>query len=73
MQAAYLVPVINILLEMGCGGGLGGHQKQSPEVVIVSPTRELALQIHKESMKFAHNSLLRSAAGSFWVRSIFFG
>ena len=33
---------------------------QSPEVVIVAPTRELAIQIYNETRKFANNSVLKS-------------
>ena len=54
-----MVPVINILLEAGCSGGLF-NQTQSPEVVVMAPTRELAIQIHKEAMKFSHNSVLKT-------------
>lgn len=53
------MPVINILLESGVAGGSPG-QVQSPEVVIMAPTRELAVQIHHESRKFSHNSTLKS-------------
>ena len=59
LQAAYLVPALSMLLSQGCAGGTY-NELQSPEVVIVAPTRELAIQIHKESTKFSHNSVLRS-------------
>ncbi|XP_046633385.1 ATP-dependent RNA helicase vasa-like isoform X2 [Daphnia pulicaria] len=57
--AAYLVPVMNILLEQGIAGGSHG-MVQKPEVVILAPTRELAIQIHREAYKFAYNSVLKS-------------
>lgn len=53
------MPVINILLEQGVNGG-SPNQVQKPEVIIVAPTRELAVQIHHESRKFSHNSVLKS-------------
>lgn len=58
-QAAYLVPVINILLEMGVNGGVPGYC-QKPDVVVMSPTRELAIQICNEACKFSHNSVLKT-------------
>ncbi|XP_032788085.2 probable ATP-dependent RNA helicase vasa-like [Daphnia magna] len=57
--AAYLVPVMNILLEQGVAGASHG-MLQKPEVVIVAPTRELAIQIHREACKFSYNSVLKS-------------
>ena len=59
LQAAYLVPVMHILLEKGVSPSHGMMQK--PEVVILAPTRELAIQIHREAVKFSHNSVLKSA------------
>ena len=58
LQAAYLVPVMNILLEQGVSPSHGMVQK--PEVVILAPTRELAIQIHREACKFSYNSILKS-------------
>nr|BAD99524.1 VASA RNA helicase [Moina macrocopa] len=57
--AAFLVPVVNILLEKQVQGAPSG-EVQKPEVVIISPTRELAIQIHREARKFSHNSVLKS-------------
>ena len=57
-QAAFLVPVVNILLEKGCPGG-SMNPVQQPEVVIIAPTRELAIQIYNEARKFANNSVLK--------------
>jgi len=56
--AAFLVPVVNILLEKGCPGG-SMNPVQQPEVVIIAPTRELAIQIYNEARKFANNSVLK--------------
>lgn len=54
-----MVPVLNILLEQGVAGA-SHNMSQSPEVVIIAPTRELAIQIHREAVKFAHNSVLKA-------------
>lgn len=58
-QAAYLVPVINNLLEKGVPGGSFG-MTQHPEVVVLAPTRELAIQIHLEARKFSNKSCLKA-------------
>ncbi|XP_028030277.1 ATP-dependent RNA helicase vasa isoform X1 [Bombyx mandarina] len=58
--AAFLVPIINMLLqdpkdlisENGCA---------QPQVIIVSPTRELTLQIFNEARKFSYGSVLKVA------------
>jgi len=57
--AAFLVPVVNILLEKGCQGG-SPDPVQHPEVVIIAPTRELAIQIYNEARKFANDSVLKT-------------
>ncbi|KAI8420007.1 hypothetical protein MSG28_008605 [Choristoneura fumiferana] len=58
--AAFLLPIINTLLqdtrELVSVGGCA-----QPQVVIVSPTRELTLQIFNEARKFAHGSILKIA------------
>ena len=33
---------------------------QKPEVVIIAPTRELAIQINQEARKFSHNSCIKT-------------
>lgn len=33
--------------------------KQTPQVIIVGPTRELIIQIHKEALKFAHGTIIK--------------
>lgn len=49
---AYLLPALHKLDE----------QKETPQVVIVAPTRELVMQIHEEVQKFTRNSGIRSGA-----------
>ena len=56
--AAFLIPIIHKLLEGGVGGN-GGHGVSCPEVVIMSPTRELAIQIKDEARKFCSGSPLK--------------
>ena len=57
--AAFLLPVIHRLLE--------GYQPRGretchrPECVIITPTRELAIQIYDEARKFSFGTPLKSA------------
>jgi probable ATP-dependent RNA helicase DDX4 len=55
---AFLIPIIQRLLQAGVGSRGRGRQA-SPEVVIMSPTRELAIQIKDEARKFCNGSDIR--------------
>ncbi|KAL3121609.1 hypothetical protein niasHT_008738 [Heterodera trifolii] len=65
--AAFLVPVVNTLLEEGQkwmkpkSTGPNGRTCQYPLALIISPTRELSLQIYNESRKFAYRTPIVSA------------
>ena len=37
-----------------------GASTQSPQCVVITPTRELAIQIHNEARKFAQGSMIKS-------------
>ena len=53
-----------MLLEQGIGLADGYSSRRSiqkPEVVILVPTRELAIQIYQQVRKFAHGSTLKAA------------
>ena len=52
--AAFLIPIIHKLLEQELDPHMG--VPQIPEVLIITPTRELAMQITKEGKKFAHGT-----------------
>lgn len=52
--AAFLLPIIQILLEDNKDMSIG-----KPHVVIISPTRELSIQIYNEARKFANSSYLK--------------
>lgn len=52
--AAFLLPIINGILAESCDLSIG-----KPQAVIVSPTRELAIQIFSEARKFAMGSYLK--------------
>ena len=56
--AAYLIPIVQRLLQAGVGGRSRSRQA-CPEVVIMSPTRELAIQIKDEARKFCNGSDLQ--------------
>jgi len=57
--AAFLLPIISNLLESGAPSN-SGEDCQTPQVVIITPTRELAIQIYEQSRKFAMGSCIRS-------------
>ncbi|CAG0898823.1 unnamed protein product [Cyprideis torosa] len=58
--AAFLLPIIHQLLEQGVSGG-AGDTPQQPACVIMSPTRELAIQTYQEAIKFCNRSVIRPA------------
>ena len=56
--ASYLIPIIDKLLAESADPA--GGSTASPQVVIVTPTRELADQIYHEARKFAAGSTLKA-------------
>ena len=59
--AAFLLPVIHLLLEQGVTSKrIGNRAAQCPQVIVISPTRELAVQIKNEARKFCSGSSLRA-------------
>ncbi|VDN06439.1 unnamed protein product [Thelazia callipaeda] len=70
--AAFLVPLINNVLQAGPDAlykvtvlhsttQQNGRRRQYPAALILSPTRELSLQIYNESRKFAYRTPITSA------------
>jgi probable ATP-dependent RNA helicase DDX4 len=57
--AAFLLPILHKLLEADIESKAGA-EVQAPEVVVIAPTRELAIQIKDESRKFAAGSCVNS-------------
>ena len=58
LQAAFLLPVITALIRDNNPSPAAG-ESASPEVLIISPTRELTLQIYTEARKFTHDTMYR--------------
>ena len=58
VQAAFLLPIITGLIKEGLASS-SFSETQEPQSIIVSPTRELAIQIYMEARKFAHSTMLR--------------
>ncbi|XP_077980837.1 ATP-dependent RNA helicase DDX4-like isoform X2 [Glandiceps talaboti] len=59
--AAFLLPVLTGMIRDGAGGGCFSESgAQEPQALVVTPTRELALQIFNEARKFAHSTILRA-------------
>merc|ERR1719508_536417 len=52
--AAFLLPIIHRMIEEDADPGAG------PQCIVVTPTRELAIQIHNEARKFAQGSMMKS-------------
>ena len=60
-SAAFLVPIVDRLLDENVGSNASEDRGPvKPEAVIVTPTRELARQIHRQAKKFAQGSVLRA-------------
>nr|QOW95195.1 vasa [Ptychodera flava] len=58
--AAFLLPVLTGMTRDGVGGGAFSESgAQEPQALIVTPTRELALQISHEARKFSHSTMIR--------------
>ena len=58
--AAFCFPIIHGILTRGLQGGQRGGRKTFPIALVIAPTRELAIQIHEESRKFAYQTGVRS-------------
>jgi len=58
--AAFLLPIIHHLVAGNVTQTDIGHLR-APFCLVVTPTRELALQIHAEATRFSHQSKLRTA------------
>lgn len=58
LQAAFLLPIIHKLLSSQESPIVEDNCSQ-PSVVIVSPTRELTIQIYEQAKKFACNSIIK--------------
>jgi len=57
--AAFLLPIIHKIIESGVDSG-AGQECMSPQAIIVTPTRELAIQIWNEGRKFGNNSMVKT-------------
>jgi len=57
--AAFLLPIIHKLIEIDADPKTGAPT-QSPQCVVITPTRELAIQIHNEARKFSQGSMIKS-------------
>ena len=57
--AAFLLPILHHVIESGADA-CRGRSAQAPTAVIMTPTRELAIQIYDEARKFASGSAARA-------------
>lgn len=58
--AAFLLPVITNLLKEGVSSQMSLNGAVFPLALVVVPTRELAVQIFREGMKFAYNTPIKT-------------
>ena len=56
--AAFLLPILNYLLKENLDSS-AGISTQTPQAIVMSPTRELAMQIKDEGRKFASGSIIQ--------------
>jgi len=54
--AAFLLPMINKMIETRADGRPAEGGRVFPQAIIITPTRELAIQIHDEARKFSSGS-----------------
>jgi len=57
--AAFLLPIIHKLISTQAESGTGSSTA-SPQALVITPTRELALQIYNEARKFAQGSMIKA-------------
>lgn len=59
---AFMVPCLESLLRSGPPAGQGGNRRPTPSPcgLVLAPTRELAAQIHAESLKFSYETGIRA-------------
>ncbi|XP_077549226.1 uncharacterized protein LOC144162530 isoform X3 [Haemaphysalis longicornis] len=58
--AAFMLPILHTLLSDSSLENPSGQCPQTPLAVILSPTRELAIQIAQDAHKYAYDSILRT-------------
>ena len=62
LQVAFLVPVLTSMFKQGhLRGGFLSGDTQTPSALCIAPTRELAVQIHKEVCKFSNETVVTAA------------
>ena len=54
--ASFLLPMINKMIETKANSRPADGGRVSPQAIIITPTRELAIQIHDEARKFSSGS-----------------
>ncbi|CAD5224076.1 unnamed protein product [Bursaphelenchus okinawaensis] len=55
-SAAFLIPIIHYLADLGTEGRAKDRANNQPFVLILEPTRELAVQLYEQARKLAHNT-----------------
>lgn len=58
-SAAFILPIITMMMKSGLKGGTEYADIQTPQALVVCPTRELINQLYTEARKFSKGSRLR--------------
>ena len=66
--AAFLIPIIHKLIEVDTGSGADG-----PQCIVVTPTRQSAIQIYNEACMIAEGSMVRSVVEHVWPKRLLRG
>lgn len=69
--AAFLLPIINEIINKKAleGEGKWTSKRSSPFALIIEPTRELALQVYEQSLKFTYGNFLLKIFYFFFVET----
>ncbi|WP_411023691.1 DEAD/DEAH box helicase, partial [Salmonella sp. s51228] len=57
--AAFLLPILSLMLSKGWYHNVTDENTVSPTALIIAPTRELVIQIYHEALKFSHSSIIK--------------
>lgn len=57
--AAFVLPMINVINTQGISSS-EFSQRQTPDAIVITPTRELAIQIYRETCKFSHSTMVKA-------------
>ncbi|CAD2216410.1 ATP-dependent RNA helicase [Angomonas deanei] len=57
--AAYLIPAVNFIVSNNLNTNMNNGSQAAPSALVLSPTRELSIQIYEEARKFTYRAGIR--------------